>query len=37
MICYNAQQSAEKNLKAFLIQNDIQYKKTHDLEFLNVS
>jgi len=27
--------SAEKNLKAFLIQNDIQYKKTHDLEFLN--
>ena len=35
MICYNCQQSAEKNLKAFLIKNGIQYRRTHDLEFLN--
>ena len=35
MICYNCQQSAEKNLKAFLIKNDTQYRRTHDLEFLN--
>jgi|GEM_PF-549805 len=35
MICYNCQQSAEKNLKAFLVKNEIVYRKTHDLEFLN--
>ena len=31
IICYQSQQSAEKILKTFLIQNDIQPPKTHDL------
>ena len=33
-ICYHAQQSAEKALKAFLIQCDIVPPKTHDLNRL---
>ena len=37
MIAYNCQQSAEKNLEAFLIKNKVQYRRTHDLEFLNGS
>lgn len=34
IICYHAQQSAEKALKAFLIKNDILPPKTHDLNRL---
>ena len=34
IICYHAQQSAEKALKAFLIQNDILPPKIHDLNEL---
>ena len=34
IICYHAQQSVEKSLKAFLIKNDIMPPKTHDLNQL---
>lgn len=34
IICYHCQQSSEKYLKAFLINNNIIIKKTHDLIFL---
>ena len=34
IICYHAQQSAEKALKSFLIQNDILPPKIHDLNRL---
>jgi len=35
IICYHAQQSAEKLLKGFLVGNDIDPPKTHDLRLLN--
>ena len=34
MICFHAQQSAEKCLKAYLIWNDIRFPKTHSIEDL---
>jgi HEPN domain-containing protein len=33
-ICFHAQQAAEKFLKAFLVYHDIDFPKTHDLDFL---
>jgi HEPN domain-containing protein len=33
-ICFHSQQAVEKFLKAFLIYNDIDFPKTHDLDFL---
>jgi HEPN domain-containing protein len=33
-ICFHAQQAVEKFLKAFLIFHDIDFPKTHDLDFL---
>jgi len=33
-ICFHCQQAVEKLLKAFLIANDIDIKKTHNIEFL---
>jgi HEPN domain-containing protein len=33
-ICFHAQQSVEKYLKAFLILHDIDFPKTHDVDFL---
>lgn len=33
-ICFHAQQASEKFLKAFLIYQDIDFPKTHDLDFL---
>ncbi len=33
-ICFHAQQAVEKFLKAFLIYQDIDFPKTHDLDFL---
>jgi HEPN domain-containing protein len=33
-ICFHAQQAVEKFLKAFLILNDVDFPKTHDLDFL---
>jgi HEPN domain-containing protein len=33
-ICFHAQQAVEKFLKAFLIYHDIDFPKTHDLDFL---
>ena len=33
-ICFHAQQAAEKFLKAFLIYKNVDFPKTHDLEFL---
>lgn len=33
-ICYHCQQAVEKVLKAFLIKNQIEPEKTHNLEFL---
>jgi len=35
IICYLCAQSVEKYLKGYLIYNDIEPKKTHDLSFLN--
>ena len=35
IICYHCQQSAEKMLKGFLISNDIEAPKTHDLTLLH--
>jgi HEPN domain-containing protein len=32
--CFHCQQAAEKFLKAFLIANDIEIKKTHNIEYL---
>jgi len=34
IICFHCQQSAEKNLKAFIFSHDIEPEKTHDLEYL---
>jgi len=33
-ICFHAQQSVEKFLKAFLVFHDYDFPKTHDLDFL---
>ena len=33
-ICFHAQQAVEKFLKAFLIYHDIDFPKTHDLDYL---
>ncbi len=33
-ICFHAQQAVEKYLKAFLVFSDIDFQKTHDLDFL---
>ena len=33
-ICFHAQQAVEKFLKAFLVFNNTDFPKTHDLEFL---
>jgi HEPN domain-containing protein len=33
-ICFHAQQAVEKFLKAYLVFNDIDFPKTHDLDFL---
>ncbi len=33
-ICFHCQQAVEKFLKAFLISNDIDIKKTHNIEYL---
>ncbi len=35
IICYHCQQSAEKYLKAYLISNDREIIRTHDLTILN--
>ncbi len=34
IICFHAQQSAEKYMKAYLIFLDIEFQKTHDVEDL---
>jgi len=31
VVCFHAQQVAEKYLKAFLTENDIEFRRTHDL------
>lgn len=36
IICFHAQQAAEKYMKAFLIWLDIEFQKTHDVEDLVV-
>ena len=33
-ICFHAQQAVEKFLKAFFVYHDIDFPKTHDLDFL---
>jgi len=33
-VCFHAQQSVEKFLKAFLISKDLEFGKTHNLEYL---
>lgn len=33
-ICYHAQQTAEKYLKAFLVFHDVDFPRTHDVDFL---
>ncbi|WP_456475591.1 HEPN domain-containing protein [Candidatus Pyrohabitans sp.] len=33
-ICFHAQQAVEKFLKAYLINKNVEFKKTHNLEFL---
>ena len=33
-ICFHAQQSVEKYLKAFLVYHDIDFPRTHDVDFL---
>src|SRR4030042_3445000 len=33
-ICFHCQQAVEKYLKAFLILNKIEFKKTHNIDFL---
>ena len=33
-VCFHAQQSAEKYLKAFLVRHKIPFRKTHDLRDL---
>ena len=36
IICFHAQQAAEKYMKAYLIWLDIEFQKTHDIEDLVV-
>ena len=33
-ICFHAQQASEKFLKAFLVNHDVDFPRTHDLDFL---
>jgi|WetSurMetagenome_2_1015567.scaffolds.fasta_scaffold1151195_1 HEPN domain-containing protein len=33
-ICFHAQQASEKFLKAFLVYHDVDFPKTHDVDFL---
>ena len=33
-ICFHAQQAVEKFLKAFLIYNDVDFPRTHDVDYL---
>jgi HEPN domain-containing protein len=33
-VCFHCQQSAEKDLKAFLVATGVDFKKVHDLEYL---
>jgi HEPN domain-containing protein len=33
-ICFHAQQAVEKSLKAFLVYNNIDFPRTHDVDFL---
>lgn len=33
-ICFHAQQAVEKYLKAFLIYHDVDFPRTHDVDFL---
>ena len=33
-ICFHFQQSAEKYLKAFIVSNDLEFKRTHELPLL---
>ncbi|TVR72905.1 MAG: HEPN domain-containing protein [Marinilabiliales bacterium] len=33
-ICFHAQQASEKFLKAFLVHHDVDFPRTHDLDFL---
>lgn len=35
MVCYHCQQYAEKYLKAFLLQHNVHFERTHDLKDLN--
>ncbi|MBI5304427.1 MAG: HEPN domain-containing protein [Chloroflexi bacterium] len=35
MVCYHCQQSAEKYLKAFLLQHNVHFERTHELGELN--
>ncbi len=37
VVCFHAQQCAEKHLKAFLAQNGASFRKTHDLDELRRS
>jgi HEPN domain-containing protein len=34
LICFACEQSAEKYLKAFLVENNVRFSKTHDMELL---
>ena len=34
IICFHCQQSAEKNIKAYLVFLEIDFQKTHDLDYL---
>jgi HEPN domain-containing protein len=36
VICFLAQQSAEKYLKAFLVRHKVEFRKTHDLRELRI-
>ena len=33
-LCFHAQQAVEKLLKAFLVENNIEFGRTHDIEYL---
>ena len=33
-ICFHAQQACEKFLKAYLVKNDVDFPRTHDVDFL---
>ena len=36
-VCFHCQQAVEKFLKAFLIANGVEVKKTHNIEYLHLS